>query len=195
MLHRLMPADGETTGLLALMVLTHARRDARVGPDGILVPLSDQDRSKWDRRAIGEGLALLEQALKTSSIGPYQLQAAIAALHDEAPSTDRTDWHQIVALYTLLERIAPNPVFALGRAVAIAMADGPAAGLAELAAIETDERLRRHHRVEAVRGHMLELAGDRTDAAAAYRAAARLTTSLSERRYLEGRAAGLGRGQ
>jgi RNA polymerase sigma factor (sigma-70 family) len=190
-LHRLLPADGETTGLLALMLLTHARHHARVGPDGALIPLADQDRSRWDQRAIDEGVALVEHALKTSTIGPYQLQAAIAALHAEAPSADETDWEQILALYTLLERIAPNPIFALNRAVAVAMAKGPDAGLAQLAAIETDERLSSHHRVEAVRGHMLELAGDRTGAAAAYRAAARLTTSLPERRYLEGRAAAM----
>jgi RNA polymerase sigma factor (sigma-70 family) len=190
-LRRLLPADGETDGLLALMLLTHARRRARVGPDGALIPLSDQDRSLWDRGAIDEGVALVEDALRTSAIGAYQLQAAIAALHAEAPSADHTDWQQIVALYTLLQRIAPNPIFALNRAVAIAMACGPDAGLAELAAIETDERLSGHHRVEALRGHMLELAGDRSAAAAAYRAAARLTTSLPERRYLEGRAAAM----
>jgi hypothetical protein len=122
MLHRLMPADGGTSGLLALMVLTHARRAARVGLDGALIPLADQDRSQWDRRAIEEGVALVERALATAAIGPYQLQAAIAALHAEAPSAEDTDWHQIASLYTLLERIAPNPVFALNRTVAVAMA-------------------------------------------------------------------------
>jgi len=188
-LHRLLPEDGETTGLLALMLLTHARRHARTAPDGALTPLADQDRSLWERQEIDEGLRLVEHALTTSAAGPYQLQAAIAALHCEAPSTGQTDWPQIAALYTLLERIAPNPVFALNRVVAIAMAKGPAAGLAALAAIENDEHLTGHHRVAAVRAHMLELAGDRAAAAAAYRAAARLTTSLPERRYLEARAA------
>lgn len=192
MLHRLLPADGETTGLFALMILTHARRRARAGPGGLLIPLADQDRSLWERQEIEQGLGLVEHALTTSAIGPYQLQAAIAAVHCEAPSAGEADWSQILALYTLLERIAPNPVFALNRvvAVAVAMAKGPGAGLAALAVIENDKRLTGHHRVEAVRAHMLELAGDRTGAAAAYRAAARLTTSLPERRYLEARAAG-----
>ena len=187
----MMPADGETAGLLALMLLTHSRRYARVAPDGALIPLGDQDRSLWDRPAIDEGVALVEQALAAAAVGPYQLQAAIAAVHAEAPSADQTDWHQIVVLYTLLERIAPNPVFALNRAVAVAMAQGPDAGLAALSAIEGDERLARHHRIEAVRAHILELAGQRAAAAAAYRTAARLTTSLPERRYLESRAAAM----
>jgi len=191
MLHRLAPADGETAGLLALMLLTHARRAARVSANGALILLADQDRSLWDQRAITEGLALVEHALASAAIGPYQLQAAIAAVHAEAPSAEGTDWHQIVALYGLLERIAPNPVFTLNRAVAIAMVRGPRAGLAELAKIEGDERLGGHHRIEAVRAHMLELAGDRSGAAAAYRAAAQLTTSLPERRYLESRAAAM----
>jgi RNA polymerase sigma factor (sigma-70 family) len=191
MLQRMMPADGETAGLLALMLLTHSRRYARVAPDGALIPLGDQDRSLWDRLAIDEGVALVEQALAAAAVGPYQLQAAIAAVHAEAPSADQTDWHQIVALYTLLERIAPNPVFALNRAVAVAMAQGPDAGLAALSAIEGHERLAGHHRIEAVRAHILELAGERVAAAAAYRTAARLTTSLPERRYLESRAAAM----
>jgi RNA polymerase sigma factor (sigma-70 family) len=191
MLHRLMPADAETAGLLALMVLTHARRAARAGTDGALIRLGDQDRSRWDRSAIGEGVALVEHALATAAIGPYQLQAAIAAVHAEAPSAGETDWPQIVTLYRLLERIAPNPVFALNRAVAVAMAEGPAAGLAQLTLIEDDERLAGNHRVEAVRAHMLELAGQAAGAATAYRTAARLTTSLPERRYLESRAAAL----
>jgi RNA polymerase sigma factor (sigma-70 family) len=189
MLDRMAPDDGETAGLLALMLLTHARRAARVSADGALIPLADQDRSLWDQRAISEGLALVEHALATAAIGPYQLQAAIAAVHAEAPSAEGTDWHQIIALYGLLERITPNPVFALNRAVAVAMGHGPRAGLAELAKIEGDERLAGHHRIEAVRAHMLELAGDRAGAAAAYRAAAKLTTSLPERRYLDSRAA------
>ncbi|MHB8692773.1 MAG: RNA polymerase sigma factor [Solirubrobacteraceae bacterium] len=191
MLHAMMPADGETTGLLALMLLTHSRRAARVAPDGALIALADQDRSRWDRQSIDHGVALVERALATAAIGPYQLQAAIAALHAEARSAEETDWHQILGLYTLLVRIAPNPVFALNRAVAVAMAKGPDAGLAELAAVESDDRMAGHHRVSAVRAHMLELAGDRDAAAAAYRAAARLTTSLPERRYLESRAAAM----
>ena len=191
MLHRLLPADGETTGLLALMLLTHARRRARTGPGGALIPLADQDRSLWEGQEIEQGLRLVENALTTAAIGPFQLQAAIAAVHCEAPSAKQTDWPQILALYTLLERIAPNPVFALNRVVAVAMTNGPQAGLAALAAIENDKRLAGHHRVDVVRAHMLELAGDRTGSAAAYRAAARLTTSLPERRYLEGRAAGM----
>ena len=191
MLRQLLPADGETAGLLALMLLTHARRAARVGPDGALILLADQDRALWDDGMIAEGVALIEHTLATAPIGPYQLQAAIAAVHAEASSAAETDWPQIVLLYTLLERLAPNPVFALNRTVAVAMARGPQAGLAELARIEQDERLAGHHRVEAVRAHMLELSGDRTAAAAAYRAAAALSTSLPERRYLETRAAAL----
>jgi predicted RNA polymerase sigma factor len=191
LLHRLLPEDGETSGLLALMLLTHARRAARAGADGALILLAEQDRDLWDREAIAEGVELIEHALASAPIGPYQLQAAIAAVHAEARSVGETDWRQIVSLYTLLERLAPNPVFALNRTVAVAMADGPAAGLAQLAAIEGDERLAGHHRVEAVRAHMLELAGDRERAAHAYRAAARLTTSLPEQRYLESRAAAL----
>jgi RNA polymerase sigma factor (sigma-70 family) len=189
-LHRLLPEDGETAGLLALMLLTHARRYARAGPGGVLIPLADQDRLLWTRPEIDEGLGLVEHALATAAIGPYQLQAAIAAVHCEAPSAGQTDWPQILALYTLLERIAPNPVFALNRVVAVAMAQGPEAGLAALAAVEQDRRLAGHHRIDSVRGHLLELAGDRAGAAAAYRAAARLTTSLPERRYLEARAVG-----
>jgi RNA polymerase sigma factor (sigma-70 family) len=191
MLHRLLPADGETAGLLALMLLTHARRHARIGAGGALILLADQDRSLWERQEIEQGLRLVEHTLTTSAIGPYQLQAAIAAVHSEAPSAEQTDWLQILALYTLLERIAPNPVFALNRVVAVAMAKGPTAGLAALAVIENDERLAGYHRVELVRAHMLELAGDRTGAAAAYRAAAKLTTSLAERRYLQARAAAM----
>jgi RNA polymerase sigma factor (sigma-70 family) len=191
MLHGLLPSDGETTGLLALMLLTHARRGARVGPGGVLIPLADQDRSLWARQEIEQGLGLVQDALTTAAIGPYQIQAAIAAVHCEAQSAGQTDWPQILALYSLLERIAPNPVFALNRAVAVAMTKGPEAGLAALAVIEDDERLAGRHRVEAVRAHMLELAGDRKGAAAAFRAAARLTTSMTERRYLEARAAAM----
>ena len=191
LLHRLLPADGENAGLLALMLLTDARRDARADAAGRLIPLGEQDRSRWDRKAISEGVALVEHALATGPVGPYQLQAAIAAAHAEAASSAETEWREIAGLYTLLEQLAPNPVHMLNRAVAIAMADGADAGLAELAAIETDERLARHHRLHAVRAHMLELAGDRAGAAAAYRTAARLATSLPERRYLEERASAL----
>lgn len=191
LLHRLLPADGENAGLLALMLLTHARRDARVDAGGRLVPLAEQDRARWDSEAISEGVALIENALANAPIGPYQLQAAIAAVHAEAASSADTDWEEIAGLYTLLEQISPNPIHGLNRAVAIAMARGADAGLAELAQIATDERLARHHRLHAVRAHMLELAGDRAGATAAYRTAARLTTSLPERRYLEERAASL----
>jgi RNA polymerase sigma factor (sigma-70 family) len=185
---RMLPDDGETAGLLALMLLTHARRATRTDEAGALVPLKDQDRERWDQGMIKEGVAKVEHALATQAIGPYQLQAAIAALHAEAPTADATDWPQILSLYTLLERLAPNPVFALNRAVAVAMVHGPEAGLQAIAVIESDERMAGHHRIESVRAHMLELAGDQTAAAAAYRAAARLTTSLPERRYLESRA-------
>lgn len=191
MLHRLLPDDGESTGLLALMLLTHARRAARAGADGVLIPLAEQDRGLWDRGAMADGVQLVEHALATAPIGPYQLQAAIAAVHAEARSAGETDWRQIVGLYTLLERLAPNPIFALNRAVAVAMADGPDAGLAQLAAIEGDERLAGHHRVDAVRAHMLELAGEPQRAADSYRAAARQTTSLPEQRYLAAKVAAI----
>ena len=191
MLNRLLPADGETMGLLALMLLTHARRAARVGRDGTLIALADQDRRRWDRSAVLEGTAIVEDALRTCAIGPYQLQAAIAALHDEAAAADATDWEQILGLYTLLVRIAPNPIFSLNRAVALAMVKGPDAGLVALEAIERDGRLAGHHRLEAVRAHMLEQAGDLPGAAAAYRTAAAGTHSLPEQRYLESRAAAL----
>jgi RNA polymerase sigma factor (sigma-70 family) len=189
MLQRLLPDDDEVRGLLALMLLTHARREARTGRDGALVPLAEQDRGRWDRAAIAEGVDLVSGALAAGPVGPYQLQAAIAAVHAEAASTAETDWRQITALYELLERIAPNPVFTLNRAVAVAMLRGPTAGLDVLAEAERDGRLAGHHRVAAVRGHLLELAGDDAGAAIAYEAAAALTTSVPERRYLTGRAA------
>lgn len=188
MLNRLRPSDGETAGLLALMLLTNARSAGRVDAEGAIVPLAEQDRSLWDCRSIAEGTALVETALKDGGAGPYQLQAAIAAVHCEAESADATDWPQILALYTLLHRVYPTPLVALGRAVAVAMAGGPQAGLAALEEIEGDSRLAAHHRLPAVRAHMLELAGDRAAAADYYRRAARLTTSLPERRYLEARA-------
>jgi RNA polymerase sigma factor (sigma-70 family) len=188
MLHRLLPSDDEVGGLLALMLLTHARRGARTGPGGELIPLSEQDRSLWDREAIEEGIGLVSGALSTGVVGPLPLQAAIAAVHDEAPSTDETDWRQITVLYELLERVSPNPVFTLNRAVALAMFRGPAAGLELLGEVERDERLAGNHRAQSVRAHLLDLAGDRTGAAAAYESAARLTTSLPERDYLRRRA-------
>jgi RNA polymerase sigma factor (sigma-70 family) len=189
MLERLMPHDGEVRGLLALMLLTHARRDARTAPDGALIPLAEQDRDRWDQAAIGEGVRLITGALKAGPVGPYQLQAAIAAVHAESPSAGATDWREITALYELLERISPNPVFTLNRAVAVAMFRGPEAGLEVLAAVESDRRLASRHRVAAVRGHLLELGGDNAAAAAAYERAATLTTSLPERQYLQRRAA------
>jgi RNA polymerase sigma factor (sigma-70 family) len=188
MLRRLLPADDEARGLLALMLLTHARRQARTGPDGALIPLAEQDRGRWDGAAISEGVELITGALSSGPVGPFQLQAAIAAVHAEAPSTAETDWRQITVLYELLERIAPNPVFTLNRAVAVAMFRGPAAGLEVLAEVEHDDRLSGRHRVAAVRGHLLELAGDHARAAAAYETAATLTTSLPERQYLKRRA-------
>jgi RNA polymerase sigma factor (sigma-70 family) len=191
MVHRLLPADGEVAGLLALMLLTHARRAARTAPDGSLVLLAEQDRGLWDRDAIDEGVALVAKALARGPLGPYQLQAAIAAVHAEAPRAEDTDWREIVALYELLERIAPSPVFTLNRAVAVAIVRGPRAGLDLLATLEADDRLTRHHYLGAVRARLLEMAGDRTAAQDEYRLAARRATSLPEQRYLESRAARL----
>jgi RNA polymerase sigma factor (sigma-70 family) len=191
LLHRLEPADGEVAGLLALMLLSDARRPARTGPDGSLVPLAEQDRSRWDGARIEEGTALLTRTLGHGRPGPYQLQAAIAALHDEAGSDEETDWLQILALYRVLEELAPGPVVTLNRAVALAKVDGPLAGLAVLATLDEDERLARGHRLAAVRGHLLELAGDRDAARAAYRLAARRTHSQAEQTYLSLRAARL----
>jgi RNA polymerase sigma factor (sigma-70 family) len=190
-LHRLLPDDGEVAGLLALLLLTDARRPARTGPDGSLVPLAEQDRSRWDAAAIAEGVALVTRTLARAPIGPYQLQAAIAAVHDEAARAEDTDWPQILVLYELLEQVAPGPVVTLNHAVALAMVRGPRAGLELLATLDGDERLAGHHRLDAVRAHLLELAGDTAAAAAHYRAAARATSSLPERRYLESRAARL----
>jgi RNA polymerase sigma factor (sigma-70 family) len=191
LLARLLPGDAEVAGLLALMLLTDARRDARASPDGDLVPLAEQDRGRWDRGAIDEGVALLTATLPRGRIGPYQLQAAIAAVHAEAATAEQTDWPQILALYLLLERVEPNPVVTLNRAVALAMVDGPRAGLELLATLDADERLAGHHRLVAVRAHLLELAGDDAAARSAYREAARRTTSLPEQRHLERRAARL----
>jgi predicted RNA polymerase sigma factor len=187
-LHALLPEDGEVAGLLALMLLTDARRAARTSPDGSVVPLAEQDRSAWDAEAIREGVALVTGALAGAPLGPYQLQAAIAAVHAEAADAADTDWRQILRLYDLLEKVAPGPMVALNRAVAVAEVHGPQAGLERLEALEGDRRLRGHHRLEAVRAHLLERAGDMAAAKAGYLAAARLTTSLPERRYLEARA-------
>ncbi|MEU9088366.1 sigma-70 family RNA polymerase sigma factor [Streptomyces sp. NPDC048357] len=187
--HVRLPADGEVAGLLALMLLTDARRDARTAPDGSLVPLAEQDRTRWDRAAITEGVALVSDALTHAPLGPYQLRAAIAAVHDEAASDEDTDWAEILALYEVLMRLVPGPVERLGHAVAVAMVHGPRPALALLAALDEDDRLAGHHRLEAVRAHLLEMAGDRAAARAAYAKAAGLTLSVPERRYLQFRAA------
>ena len=195
MVHRLLPGDAEVAGLLALMLLTDARRPARAGPDGGLVPMAEQDRSLWDASRIAEGVALITEALPRGPTGPYQLQAAIAAVHDEAPSAKATDWPQIVALYELLLRqTSDNPVVALNHTVAVAMARGPHEGLDLLGKLEADERIADDHRLHAVRAHLLEMAGDRAGARDAYEAAARRTTNLPQRRYLHGRAARLAGG-
>jgi RNA polymerase sigma factor (sigma-70 family) len=187
-MHELLPEDGEVTGLLALMLLTDARRPARTKPDGSLVPLEEQDRSRWDQEAIREGVALITNSLAEAPIGPYQLQAAIAAVHDEAATAADTDWRQILGLYDLLERLAPNPMVTLNRAVAVAMVRGPEAALDVLATLDADERMAGHYRLAAVRAHMWEMAGDRRAARSGYQEAARRTTSIPERRYLESRA-------
>jgi RNA polymerase sigma factor (sigma-70 family) len=192
MLLQLVPGDGEVAGLLALMLLTDARRAARTKPDGSLVPLAEQQRELWNTAQIEEGVALVTRTLGKVPIGPYQLQAAIAAVHDEAPTAEETDWPQIRALYEVLDRVSPGPVVTLNRAVAVAMVDGPRAGLALLGTLDTDERMARTHRLEAVRGHLLELAGDLVAARASYQRAARMTASLPEQRYLALRAARLG---
>jgi RNA polymerase sigma factor (sigma-70 family) len=186
--HRSLPADGEAAGLLALMLLTEARRPARTLPDGALVPLAEQDRARWDHDLIREGTALVTAALAGAPLGPYQLQAAIAAVHAEAGQASQTDWRQILALYDLLERLTPSPVVTLNRAVAVAMVRGPAAGLDLLATLDGNDQLAAQHRLAAVRGHLLELAGDPGPAAAQYRQAARRATSGPERRYLLDRA-------
>ncbi|WP_211588984.1 RNA polymerase sigma factor [Allorhizocola rhizosphaerae] len=191
-LHAALPDDPEVAGLLALMLLTDARRPARTGAGGELVPLDRQDRSLWDRALIAEGVKLLESALPRGAVGYYQLQAAIAAVHDEAPAGGETDWPQILALYGLLERVSPNPIVSLNRAVAVAMVHGPAAGLALLGPLEA--RLAGSHRLDAVRAHLLETSGDTEGAIAAYLRAAGRTTSLAERDYLTAQAARLSTG-
>jgi predicted RNA polymerase sigma factor len=191
MLQRLLPDDAEVAGLLALMLLIDARRPARTDAAGALVPLADQDRTQWDRTRIAEGTALLDGAIRKGTPGEYQLQAAIAAVHDRAAQASDTDWPQILALYGLLEQITGNPVVTLNRAVAAAMVDGPSAGLAVLD--EVGEQLNGHYRLDAVRAHLLELAGDADDAFEHYRAAAGRTTNLAEQRYLTRQAARLAR--
>jgi RNA polymerase sigma factor (sigma-70 family) len=187
--HRLLPDHGEVSGLLALMLLTDARRPARTGPAGELIPLADQDRSLWDRNLITEGVALAVEAMSHGSVGEYQLQAAITAVHDEAPRVEDTDWPQILALYGLLERMTGNPMVTLNRAVAAAMAHGPATGLRLLDGL--DERLAGHYRLDAVRAHLFEMAGDADAAVTHYRAAASRTTSIPEQQYLATQAARL----
>jgi RNA polymerase sigma factor (sigma-70 family) len=190
-IHRLLPDDGEVAGLLALMLLTDARRAARTLPDGSLIPLAEQDRQLWNQDQVREGVALVTETLARAPVGPYQLQAAIAAIHDEAARAEETDWPQIVVLYDMLAGIAPNPMITLNQAVAVAMVDGARAGLDLLATLDADERMAGHHRLEAVRAHLLEMAGDPAAARASYLTAARQTTSLPEQRYLEARAARL----
>ena len=182
--HERMPDDTEVSGLLALMILTDARRLARTGPAGELIPLPQQDRSKWDRDSIENGIALLTATLARGRVGPYQLQAAVAAIHDEAPRHEDTDWPQIAALYALLEQMSDNPMVTLNRAIAVAMVQGPAAGLEMLDALAAEGRLAGSHRLDAVRGHLLELAGDRDGAVHHYLAAANRTTNTAERNYL-----------
>jgi RNA polymerase sigma factor (sigma-70 family) len=187
--HRMLPEDDEVTGLLALMLLTDARRPARTTADGELIPLAEQDRERWDRKLIAEGNDLILGAVARGAVGEYQLQAAIAAVHDDAPRVDDTDWPQILGLYGLLERMTGNPMVSLNRAIAAAMVSGPQAGLTLLDAL--DERLAGHYRLDAVRAHLLEMAGDTAAALIHYRAAASRTTSIPERNYLTTKAARL----
>jgi predicted RNA polymerase sigma factor len=189
--HNLLHDDCEVAGLLTLMLLTDARRAARTGPDGELIPLTKQDRTLWDQKQITEGIALLTATLPRGSVGPYQLQAAVAAVHDEAPRAEDTDWPQILALYDLLKRMSDNPMVVLNHAIAAAMVHGPSAGLELLSALDADGRLTGHHRLDAVRAHLLELAGDHQAAIAHYQTAACRTTSLPERNYLLTQAARL----
>ena len=191
MLYALLPKDGEVGGLLALMLLTDARRAARTGPNGELVPLDEQDRSLWNRSLIDEGVALVSRALSGGAVGSYQLQAAIAAVHDTASSTEATDWSEILALYGLLERMADNPMVSLNRAIAAAMVDGPAVGLELLRMLDGDSRIAGHYRLDAVRGHLYEKSGNRERAIAHYHAAAERTASIPERNYLLTKAARL----
>ena len=194
-LHASLPEDSEVTGLLALMLLTHARHRARSGPDGALIPMSEQDRSLWDGDAISEGVGLITAALPRGLTGPYQIQAAIAAVHDEAPSTEATDWPQIVALYRVLLRLDNNPVVALNHAVAVSMDQGPQAGLELLRQLESDPRINADRRFHAVRAHLLEMTGNIAAARDAYEAAARQAANLQQQRYLHGQIARLDTGK
>ena len=189
--HNLRPDDTEVAGLLALMLLTDARRLARTGPEGELIPITEQDRKLWDREQIAEGVALISATLPRGSVGPYQLQAAIAAVHDEAMQAGETDWPQILALYDLLRRMSNNPMVSLNHAIAVSMVHGPTKGLELLEALNADVRLADHHRMDAVRAHLLELDGDREGAVRHFRAAAGKTGSLAERNYLLTQAARL----
>ncbi|EQA46552.1 sigma-70 region 2 [Leptospira broomii serovar Hurstbridge str. 5399] len=189
--HNLLPNDGEVAGLLALMLLTDARRPARTGPAGELIPLAGQNRTLWDREAITEGIALISDTLSRGSIGAYQLQAAIAAVHDEAGRSEDTDWQQILALYGLLKRMSDNPMVTLNHAIAAAMVQGPNIGLELLATLDGDKRLAGHYRLDAVRGHLHKMAGNHQAAIEYYLAAAGRTTSVPERNYLNTQAAKL----
>ena len=191
LLHAMLPADNEVTGLLALMLLTDARRAARTGPHGELIPLDEQDRTRWDSSLIAEGVALISSALPRGEVGAYQLQAAIAAVHDEATRVEDTDWPQILALYGVLRELSDNPMVKLSYAIAAAMVHGPETGLEMLAEIEGDTRVAEHHRIDAVRAHLLERAGDREKAIVYYRRAAERTASIPERDYLMTKAARL----
>lgn len=188
---RLVPEDGEVAGLLALMLITDARRAARTHADGGLVPLGEQDRRRWNEVEMREGTDLIQATLTRAPVGPYQVQAAIAAVHAEAPTAATTDWRQIVGLYQLLDRLTPSPIVTLNHAVALGMAFGPEWGLELLRGLDDDARLARHHRLHAVRAHLLERAGDTEAAIAEYEDAARLTTSLPEQRYLQQQASRL----
>jgi len=192
LLRRLLPAEPEVGGLLAQMLLTDARRAARTGPSGQLVPLAEQDRDRWDRAAIAEGIALVTESLGRRRPGPYQLQAAISAVHAEAGSYDDTDWPQILALYGVLDRLADDPMVTLNRAVALAQVAGPDAALSLVEKAAADPRVAGHHRVHSVRAHLLQAAGRLDEAAEQYRTAARRTLSTPERQYLLRRAALIG---
>jgi RNA polymerase sigma factor (sigma-70 family) len=188
MVHGQLPTDGEVSGLLALMLLTQARQRARATAAGELVPLAEQDRAQWDRALIEEGTDLVKASLAGPALGPYALQAAIAATHADAAAAQETNWAQVHALYLILERIAPNPMVTLNRAIALAELDGPWAGLALLSILDDDERMAGHHRLLSVRAHLLEKTGDTAGAYEHYRRAAKATASLAERRFLESRA-------
>jgi RNA polymerase sigma factor (sigma-70 family) len=191
MVHAQLPEDTEVTGLLALMLLTHARREARTTAVGDLVPLDEQDRTKWDRELTDEGMKLASASLAGPALGPYQLQAAIAATHADAATAMETNWPQVHALYLILERIAPNPMVTLNRAIALAEIEGPPAGLALLSTLDADERMTGHHRLLSVRAHLLEKTGDTSGAYEHYRHAAKATASIAEQRYLDSRASRL----